>query len=167
MAFLFILFYILMLALRSYSIGLVSLIPNAVPILATFGIWTILVGQVGMAAATVTATSLGIVVDDTVHFLSKYLLARREKGLEIPAAIHYAFETVGTAIVMTTIVLTIGFSVLAASTFLINAQMGLLTAIAIVLALLTDFFLLPALLMSRYKPNKEKEYDVEQIEQAG
>ncbi len=157
---------ILMLALRSYSIGLVSIIPNAVPILATFGIWTLLVGQVGMAAATVTATSLGIVVDDTVHFLSKYLLARREKGLQVPEAIHYAFETVGTAIVMTTVVLTIGFSVLAASTFLINSQMGLLTAIAIVLALLTDFFLLPALLMSRYQSNKEKEYEIKQVEQA-
>jgi len=156
---------ILMLALRSFSIGFMSLIPNAVPILATFGIWYLLVGQVGMAAATVTATSLGIVVDDTVHFLTKYLLARREKGMEVPEAIRYAFETVGTAIIMTTLVLVIGFSILAGSTFLINAQMGLLTAIAIVLALLTDFFLLPALLMSTHRSSKAKTYEVKNDEQ--
>ena len=150
---------ILMLALRSFGLGTLSLIPNLVPVIATFGIWTLIVGQVGMAAATVTATSLGIVVDDTVHFLSKYLLARREKGLSRPNAIRYAFNMVGTAIVMTTIILTIGFSVLALSTFMINAQMGLLTAIAIVLALFIDFLLLPALLLIGYKTEEEKDYE--------
>ncbi|MEN8175421.1 MAG: MMPL family transporter, partial [Pseudomonadota bacterium] len=77
---------VLMVSLRSAGLGLVSLLPNAIPILMTFGAWALLVGQVGMAAATVTATSLGIVVDDTVHFLSKYLRARREKGLSRPEA---------------------------------------------------------------------------------
>ena len=134
-------------ALRSFGLGLMSLVPNAVPILAAFGVWAVLVGQVGMAAATVSAASLGIVVDDTVHFLTKYLRARRENGYDRPQAIRYAFETVGTAIVSTTVILAFGFSVLAASAFRINAQMGLLTTITVLLALATDLLLLPALLM--------------------
>ena len=106
---------------------MLSLIPNALPILVTFGLWAVFVGQVGMAAATVTSTSLGIIVDDTVHFLSKYLRARREEGLNQAEAVRYAFDAVGQAIIITTVILVIGFSVLATSTFLINSQMGLLT----------------------------------------
>ncbi|MGS2723453.1 efflux RND transporter permease subunit [Porticoccus sp. GXU_MW_L64] len=142
---------ILMFALRSFKLGALSLIPNTVPIMITFGIWALLVGKVGMAAAAITATSLGIVVDDTVHFLSKYLRARREKGLEIPDAIRYAFQTVGVAILATTVILVIGFCVLMYSSFLINFQMGLLTAITIVSALVFDFLMLPALLMLGHK----------------
>jgi hypothetical protein len=145
---------ILMLALRSVGFGLLSLIPNTVPILLTFAVWAVAAGQVGMAAAMVSASSLGIIVDDTVHFLTKYLRARRERGLDPPAAVRYAFRTVGSAIVATTVILTAGFLVLALSTFRINFELGLLTAIAIVLALLADFFLLPALLL--LAPGKER-----------
>ncbi len=148
---------IMALALRSVGLGALSLIPNAVPILMTFGVWAVLVGQVGMAAATVSATSLGIIVDDTVHFLTKYVRARREKRLDRPQAIRYAFETVGRAMVSTTVILAAGFAVLSASTFKINAQMGLLTSIAIVLALLVDFLLLPALLMVGHQRRHERQ----------
>jgi predicted RND superfamily exporter protein len=112
-----------------------------------FGAWALLVGQVGMAAATVSATSLGIVVDDTVHFLAKYLYARRAQRATQPQAIRYAFRTVGPAIVVTTVILVAGFGILASSTFLVNAQMGLLTALAILFALLFDLLMLPALLL--------------------
>jgi len=156
---------IMMIALRSIGMGTLSLIPNALPILATFGLWALLVGEVGMAAATVTATSLGIVVDDSVHFLSKYLRARREKGLDQADAVRYAFRTVGTAIVLTTIVLVIGFSVLASSTFLINSQLGLLTALAVLLALVADFLLLPTLLLIGYKQKQEESYELQQSTQ--
>ena len=110
----------------------------------TFGVWALTVGQVGMAAATVSATSLGIIVDNTVHFMTKYLRARRERGFDRPEAIRYAFRTVGAA---NALILALGFAVLAASTFRINAEMGLLTALAIVIALAVDFLLLPALLL--------------------
>ncbi len=156
---------ILVVSLRSLSLGTLSLLPNAVPILMTFGLWALLVGQVGMAAATVTASSLGIVVDDTVHFLTKYLLARREKGLDRADAVRYAFRTVGQAIVATTVILTVGFGVLAGSTFLINAQLGLLTAMAIVLALVVDFLLLPALLLIGYSKQEERHYAQTQLAQ--
>ena len=146
---------IMMLSLRSLSLGALSLIPNAVPILMTFGLWALLVGQVGMAAATVTATSLGIIVDNTVHFMTKYLRARRERALERPDAIRYAFRTVGAAIAANAVILSLGFAVLAASTFRVNAEMGLLTALAIVIAVVVDFLLLPALLLIGHKKEKE------------
>ncbi len=138
---------VLIVSLGSFRLGMLSLIPNTLPILITFGIWAMLVGTVGMAAATVTSTSLGIVVDDTVHFLAKYLRARKEMGMDPPGAIKYAFETVGQAIIATTLILGIGFAILATSTFLINSQMGLLTAMTIIVAFIFDFTLLPVILL--------------------
>ena len=138
---------IMALTLRSVGMGALSILPNAVPILMAFGLWALMVGQVGMASATVTATALGIVVDDSVHLLTKYLRGRREKGLNAEDAIRYALRTVGPAILTTTLILTTGFTILAGSTFKINAEMGLLTAMAIALALVFDLLFLPALLM--------------------
>ncbi len=156
---LFLIGLVIIISLRSVKVGLLSFIPNTLPILITFGIWALFVGQIGMAAATVTTTSLGIIVDDTVHFLTKYLRARREENMDRAAAIHYAFETVGQAILATTVILGIGFAVLSTSTFLVNAQMGLLTAIAIVVALVFDFTILPAILLAGHSKKREKSYE--------
>jgi predicted RND superfamily exporter protein len=95
----------------------------------------------------VASVSLGIVVDDTVHFLAKYVRGIREKGYDRAGAIKYAFETVGMALVVNTIVLVIGFAYLATSHFKMNADMGLLTALAIAFALFFDFLFLPAVMM--------------------
>ena len=138
---------ILTIFLRSVRIGLLSLIPNLAPIGMGFGLWALFVGEVGLALSVVGGMTIGIVVDDTVHFLSKYLRARREQGLSPEDAVRYAFHTVGTALWVTTLVLMLGFGVLALSDFKLNAGMGLLTAITIGLALLVDFFFLPPLLM--------------------
>jgi predicted RND superfamily exporter protein len=156
---------ILVFALRSPSLGALSLIPNSLPILITFGIWAVTVNMVGMAAATVTSTSLGIVVDDTVHFLSKYLYARRDKGMTKRNAIRYAFNTVGSALVSTTIVLSVGFGVLAFSAFKINQEMGMLTSIAIVVAFVFDFTVLPALLLIGDKAEENETQDQPDEEQ--
>lgn len=142
---------VIIISLGSLKVGLLSLIPNTLPILVTFGIWSLTVGQVGMAAATVTSTSLGIIVDDTVHFLAKYLRARRELHMDAADAVKFAFDTVGQAIIITTLILGIGFGVLATSSFQINSQMGMMTAIAIISAFILDFTLLPALLLIGYK----------------
>jgi len=139
---------LLIIAFRSLKIGLISLIPNLVPAGMGFGLWSILVGQVGLAVAVVAAMTLGIVVDDTIHFLSKYLRARREGGASPEQAVRTAFHTVGVALTVSTLVLMAGFLVLAGSSFSVNADMGLLTAITIGIALLVDFLLLPPLLMT-------------------
>jgi len=138
---------VMMITLRSVGFGLLSLVPNLAPLAMTFGIWAILVGQVGMAAATVSATSLGIIVDNTVHLLTKYRRARTEKALDPKGAVRYALSTVGTAVAANALILSLGFSVLAFSSFSVTGEMGTLTALAILVALVVDFVLLPALLL--------------------
>jgi len=138
---------VLIVALRSIKYGLLSLIPNVAPSAMAFGIWGMTDGQINFGLTTVSALSIGIVVDDTIHFLSKYLRARRELGLDAEAAIRYAFNTVGRALVVTTVVLVSGFLIMILSNFDMNESMGKLTALSLVLALITDFFMLPALLL--------------------
>ncbi len=134
-------------ALKSWRIGLLSLVPNVVPAAVGFGVWALWDGRVNLGLSVVTAMTLGIVVDDTVHFLSKYLRARREGGLNPRDSVRYAFATVGTALVVTSLILAAGFTVLAQSSFAMNGQMGQLTAIVIFVALFADLLFLPPLLM--------------------
>ena len=138
---------ILLFALRSLKIGIISLVPNITPALMAFGLWGILYTEVGLGLSIVSALSLGIVVDDTIHFLSKYLRARREHNMAAQEAVQYAFRTVGTALWVTSFILVAGFFVLTLSGFRFNSEMGLLTAIALIFALLADFLFLPPLLM--------------------
>ncbi|WP_438463905.1 efflux RND transporter permease subunit [Marinomonas sp. PE14-40] len=143
-------------ALRSVKLGFLSLIPNLLPAALAFGLWGLLVGEVNVAVSMVTGMALGIVVDDTVHFLSKYLRVRR-LGMSAESAVRYAFSSVGVAIIVTSIILVAGFGVLAQSSFGMNSNMAVLTAIAIVMALIADFLLLPVLLLKLDK----KAYKVE------
>jgi len=139
---------LLVAAFRSLRIGLASLAPNFVPALMGFGVWGLAVGEVGLALSVVMAMTIGIVVDDTVHFLSKYRRARREHGYAPDDAVRYTFKKVGRALLTTTVILAAGFLVLGLSDFLPTGQMGRLTAIVIVFALLADFLFLPPLLMA-------------------
>jgi predicted RND superfamily exporter protein len=138
---------ILVIALGSWRYGVLSLVPNLVPAGMAFGFWAITDGEIGLALSIVTAMTLGIVVDDTIHFLSKYIRARREQNLSAEDAIRYAFSTVGIALWVTSLALIAGFLVLSTSSFELNAGMGLLTSIVIAFALFADFLLLPPLLI--------------------
>jgi len=138
---------ILAFALRSVRYGALSLIPNLVPALLGFGVWSALVGSIGMSLSVVTGMTLGIVVDDTIHFLTKYLRARREDGRSPEDAVRHAFATVGPALIATTVILVTGFGILSFSSFRLNNWMAQLTAIVIAFALLADLILLPALLL--------------------
>ncbi len=146
---------IIMLALKNLKMGFISLVPNLIPPIMGFGVWALLVGEVNMAVALVTSIALGVIVDDTVHFLSKYHRARREKGLGAQDAVRYAFHTVGSALVVTSFVLVAGFGTLMFSAFKMNSLMGTLTAVIIACALIADFFLLPPLLMMLDKKKKK------------
>lgn len=139
---------LLVFALRSWWYGLLSLLPNLLPALMAFGLWGLINGEIGLAVSVVACMTLGIVVDDTVHLLSKYVRARRELGLDVSDAICYAFSTVGVALIATTVVLVANFVVMGTSHFYPNSSMGSLAAIALALALLADiFFFVPLLLM--------------------
>jgi predicted RND superfamily exporter protein len=142
-------------ALRSLRFGLISLLPNLTPAAVGFGLWFLIDGQVGLALSVVAGMTLGIVVDDTVHFLSKYLHARRDRQADTHMAVEYAFGSVGRALWITTFVLVCGFMVMAQSSFKVNADMGLLTALTILIALAIDFFFLPPLLMKLDKSAAE------------
>ena len=139
--------FILILVFRSVRHGLISLIPNFIPAAMSFGLWGYLVGNLGLAGSVMTAIAFGVVVDDTIHFLSKYLKARRE-GRDAAAAVRATFNTVGKALWTTTAVLSAGFLVFASSGFEVSRSLGLMVTITIVFALLADFFLLPTLLMA-------------------
>ena len=146
---------VILIALRDVRLGIISLIPNLLPAALAFGLWGLLVGQVNMAVAVVAGMALGVVVDDSVHFLSKYQIARRELKLSANDAVISAFNGVGTALVVTTLILTAGFAILAQSTFGVNSYMAMLTGIALVIALIADMTLLPALLIALDKDKKE------------
>ncbi|MFS1465888.1 efflux RND transporter permease subunit [Vibrio lentus] len=133
-------------ALRSVRLGVISLVPNIAPAIIGFGLWALISGEINLGLSVVVTLTLGIVVDDAVHFLSKYQRARLE-GKSAEEAVRYAFHTVGRALWITTVVLVAGFSVLAMSSFRLNSDMGLLSAIVIFIALVVDFILLPSLLM--------------------
>ena len=137
----------MMLMLRSLRYGTVSFVPNLLPALMAFGLWGLLVGEINLGLSIVSGMCLGIIVDDTVHFLSKYLRARREQHLDAESAVRYAFSTVGAALVVTSVVLAAGFMILSQSSFGFNGGMGKLSTIIIVLALAADLLLLPPLLM--------------------
>ncbi|MCY4056903.1 MAG: MMPL family transporter [Gammaproteobacteria bacterium] len=137
---------ILLVALRSLRLGLISIVPNLLPAILGFGVWGLTVGKVGLSLSVVVAMTIGIVVDDTVHFLSKYRRARREYGRNTEEAIRYAFDTAGRALLTTTVVLVAGFLIFAFSPFVPTAQVGVLTAMIIGFALIADLTLLPALL---------------------
>lgn len=143
---LFLISGIITVALWNLRVGLVSLVPNLIPGLMAFGIWGYSVGAVTLAIAVVLAATLGVVVDDTVHFLSKYTEARK-RGEDAEDSVRYAFKSVGMAMLVTTVGLVGGFGVLAQSGFAVNGDMAKLTALTISLALVADFFLLPSLLI--------------------
>jgi predicted RND superfamily exporter protein len=139
--------FILIIALKRVDIGLISLLPNIIPATMAFGLWGLLVGEIGLGLSVVVSMTLGIVVDDTVHFISKYLRARDRFNMNQAEAIKHAFTNVGPAMWTTTVALVAGFLVLMLSDYKMSADMGLLSAITISIALVMDFLLLPALLL--------------------
>ena len=148
---------ILLFALRSLRLGLISIVPNLVPAVLGFGVWGLTVGQVSLSLSVVVAMTIGIVVDDTVHFLSKYRRARREYGQSPDESVRYAFDTAGLALFTTTVVLVAGFLIFVFSPFVPTAQVGVLTATIIAFALIADLTLLPALLTAVDRRSGERD----------
>ena len=111
-----------------------------------FGLWGYSVGSVTLAVSIVVAMTLGIVVDDTVHFMLKYANARK-RGESAEDSVRYAFRSVGMALTVTSLGLVIGFIVLGQSGFAVNRDMARLTAITLAFAIFVDFFFLPPLLI--------------------
>jgi predicted RND superfamily exporter protein len=137
---------ILFAVLGSVRLAVISLIPNALPVAVAFG----LMGYLGIAldAGTILVgnLALGIAVDDTLHVASRYH-ARTDAGDHPLEALRWALERVLSPIAYTTLVVALGFAVLGLSGLLFTRNLGLLTAAVLVLCLLADVILLPALLL--------------------
>ena len=138
--------FIILIVIRNIKYGLMSLIPNLLPAAMAFGLWGYYTGSVTLAVSIVVAMTLGIVVDDSVHFMLKYAKARK-KGKSPEDSVREAFQKVGMALTTTTIGLFLGFCVLAQSGFTVNKDMAQLTAITVVFALVVDYLLLPPILI--------------------
>ncbi|WP_418641240.1 efflux RND transporter permease subunit [Sulfurimonas sp. ST-27] len=121
------------------------LIPNILPIVLVIGVMGWLNINIDLGVAISGAIILGIAIDDTIHFLIKYKEARK-KGFDFENALAYVMQYAGLAMVLTTVVLSSAFIVFRLSQFMLNANFGLITAIALLIALLVDLLLLPALL---------------------
>jgi predicted RND superfamily exporter protein len=148
---------LLVFALKSFKIGMISLLPNLLPAAIGFGIWGMYSGNVNLGLSIVLSMTLGIVVDDTVHFLSKYRHAR-VNGNDAEESVRYAFASVGRALWITTLVLASGFSILMLSPFALNSDMGMLTSIILVVALAVDFLFLPSFLIALDRKNIKQEF---------
>lgn len=136
---------LMIVTLRDLKLGLVSLVPNVLPAILGFGIWGWWIGDVNLGSTVVTTMTFGIVVDDTVHILMHYQ-RHRKTGMTRSEALQLTFRTVGTALMVTSIAICSGFVVMIQSGFAINQHLGGLTALIIILALITDLILLPAIL---------------------
>ncbi len=140
---------IMAVAFRSWRVGLLSMIPNVWPIAFTLGFMGWMGIRLDMANAMVAAVAIGIAVDDTIHFIAKYIEAvDEEKPLD--EAVAYAFHVSGRAIVFTSVILVAGFSVILRSEFLPSVTFAMLSAMTIVMALAADLFILPAIFL-RYR----------------
>ena len=135
------------LSLRSFKYGLLSILPNVIPIIMGYGLWYLLIGRVGFAISMVGSVTLGIIVDDTIHFLAKYVKIKREEQKTPEEAILQTFQLVGPALFSTSVILVMGFSILMLSDFLMNWILGFFSAMVIIVALLVDFLFLPAILL--------------------
>ena len=137
---------LLTLSLRSVRLGIVSLIPNLLPAGVAFGIWGAFIQDINIGVSAALGMTMGLIVDDTVHFLTKYQRETR-KEQSLYNALLNTFEQVGPALVITSVALLIGFLVLSQSLFKLNAHVGLFTALTIFLALLCVLTMLPSILL--------------------
>jgi predicted RND superfamily exporter protein len=135
----------ILIGLRSFKLLLVAIVPNVMPILSTFGVMAVRDIHLDAGTVMVASIALGIAVDDTVHLLAGYRRKRHE-GLEIVPAIREALVDVGPSVTVTSVTASIGFFTIATSVFGPLHYFGLLSGVAIVIALLAVLFFVPALL---------------------
>ncbi|MDC8830693.1 efflux RND transporter permease subunit [Alteromonas gilva] len=157
---------VFLLIFRSIKVALIALLPNILTTLAILGV----IGWAGIPldimTITIAAIAMGIAVDDTLHFVHCYLASLREEGHSQSAnkaqqAANSAFKHSGLAILMTTTVIAVGFSLFGFSDFLPSVYFGLLTALAMIMALVADLTVLPALLNKWVAPDYETKNETE------
>lgn len=151
----FVILAVIALAFRSIRLGLIAMIPNLTPLVLTLGYMALRGFDLNAGSALVLVVSLGVAVDDTIHFLSRFTEARR-LGADRIQAVQTALHTTGRAIILTSVVVVTGLSVLHLSGFVPTRRFAELTTVTFASALLGDLLLLPALLV-RLAPKRPDE----------
>ncbi|PSW63258.1 RND transporter [Photobacterium kishitanii] len=135
----------IMVAMRSFKFGLLSTISNILPSLAAFGVWALVIGKADIAVSVAATVTIGIIVDFSVHFLTKF--HKLSQSLPVQEAMQKTYEVVLGPILSTSLILSCGFIVLALSEFRLNWVLGALSALMIIFAALSVFFVLPATIL--------------------
>jgi predicted RND superfamily exporter protein len=130
---------------RNWRMVLISMVPNVLPLLVAGAILGYMGIELEAGIAIIFAVIFGIAVDDSIHFLSKYKLARA-KGLDMEKSLHITFMETGKAICLTSVILFFGFLVMLFSIHPPSVTVGVLISITLVSALLADLFLLPVMI---------------------
>jgi len=142
-----IILFIMFLALfRSLKIATIAIIVNAVPVSVIFGFMGWMDIPLDMMTITIAAISIGIAVDDTIHYIYRFIEEYKESN-DTKSAIFNSHASIGTAMFYTSTIIVIGFSILTLSSFIPTIYFGLLTMLAMFMAILADLLLLPVLLM--------------------
>lgn len=137
----------LIVSLKSVKYGILAIIPNLFPAAITLGLWGIFSRDVNSTAAIVFCMSIGIIVDDTVHLLTRYV-QHRKNGHTSVSALELTFESAGSAVLITSLLLVISFSIMSLSDFSMTSTAGSMMAVITLSAFIIDFFLLPCLLLN-------------------
>lgn len=137
--------FLMIFIFRSVKFGLISMLPNLVPLGFIVGIMTLTGIHIDIGTSLVCSVCLGIAIDDTIHFLISYYRQRKIHGTE--EAIKNVLNNTGRALGITSFILVFGFGFFMLSNFIPNIKFGFLCSLAITMALLTDFFFLPAVLL--------------------
>jgi hypothetical protein len=141
---------VMIIVFRSFALGAISMIPNVVPIVITLGAMGLLRVPLNFVAAPVAAIALGLAIDDTIHFMARFRMEFSAVG-NYQEAIRKTLLSVGKPIVISSIILSVGFSIFIFSNFQPTRDMGLLISFSMITALFGDLILLPALLVV-FKP---------------
>jgi len=150
-----IIFSLMFINFRSFFIGAMTILPNALPILVALGIMGIFRIDLNASTAVISSVAIGIAVDDTIHYFSSYKKFAY-RGLDARSAVIEALKEKGSAMFFTTAVITLGFSVLLISNFKPTFWFGLLVGISMIVALAGDVFVAPALI-AIFKPSRKEQ----------
>jgi hypothetical protein len=145
----------MVLLLRDLRLGLISMVPNLLPIATILGFMGFMGIPIDMMNLLIGSIVMGIAVDDTIHYLHQFQLAREVPGTTTDQAIQHALDHAGRAMLSTTVILSLGFSVYFVSSMINIQRFGMLIALTCVIALLIDIVLAPALLRVAYQKDQE------------
>ena len=140
-------------AFRSISLALVALVPNMLPILVVMGGMGWVEAHVNMGAVMIAAVSMGLSIDSTIHYVTSFR-RERQAGRSVAEALEHSHRTVGLSVVLATLALVVGFSVLCTSQFVPIVYFGVLVGLSMLGGLLGNLFLLPLLLQWQSRPGR-------------